>query len=359
MSAFNSYVQQNSIIHRINPSLKFLAFTLLIIMVFIPTGLFGQIILLVVVLSIWFSSRLPFRLMKGILKSILIMAIILFLVNWATYKSPDMIVDCEGQYSLMFGNWQWIISNGWAKSFAPLDGSATYICVSGQIWGGQIGEFVTQDPTSETALIHYANEIHATTADGIKIYMGYNAPWYALSSQVLLVTSSICLKIFIMITIITLLTATTSSIQLAFAIEDILYPLKTIRIPVNEWAMTISIAIRFVPSLLDESQRILKAQASRGVDFSNGNFKDKIKSLISLVVPMFSIAFKKADDLANAMEARSYNPRYVRTRYRNYPVKTIDWFFFSLIAIIFGFIIMIVSKMIVIYPLFLTDIFLV
>jgi energy-coupling factor transport system permease protein len=85
--------------------------------------------------------------------------------------------------------------------------------------------------------------------------------------------------------------------------------------------MTISIALRFVPSLLEESQRILKAQASRGVDFSNGNFRDKVKSLVSLVVPMFSIAFHKADDLANAMEARAYNPRYTRTRYRNYAIN--------------------------------------
>jgi energy-coupling factor transport system permease protein len=85
--------------------------------------------------------------------------------------------------------------------------------------------------------------------------------------------------------------------------------------------MTISIALRFVPSLLQESQRIMSAQASRGVDFNNGNFKDKMKSLVSLVVPMFSIAFHKADDLANAMEARAYNPRYARTRYRNYAVN--------------------------------------
>jgi energy-coupling factor transport system permease protein len=85
--------------------------------------------------------------------------------------------------------------------------------------------------------------------------------------------------------------------------------------------MTISIALRFVPSLLEESQKIMKAQASRGVDFRNGNFKDKIKSLVSLVVPMFSVAFHKADQLADAMEARAYNPRYDRTRYRNYPIN--------------------------------------
>ncbi|MDE7433994.1 MAG: energy-coupling factor transporter transmembrane protein EcfT [Mycoplasmoidaceae bacterium] len=85
--------------------------------------------------------------------------------------------------------------------------------------------------------------------------------------------------------------------------------------------MTISIAIRFVPSLIAESQKILKAQASRGVDFSYGKIQDKLKSLVSLVVPMFSVAFHKADDLANAMEARSYNPRFSRTRYRSYPIK--------------------------------------
>jgi energy-coupling factor transport system permease protein len=85
--------------------------------------------------------------------------------------------------------------------------------------------------------------------------------------------------------------------------------------------MTISIAIRFVPSLLQEAQRILNAQASRGVDFHNGKFNEKVKALISLVVPMFAIAFYKADDLASAMEARSYNPRCIRTRYRSYGIK--------------------------------------
>jgi energy-coupling factor transport system permease protein len=127
-----------------------------------------------------------------------------------------------------------------------------------------------------------------------------------------------------MIAIVTLMVSTTNAIQISFAIEDILTPLKYLKIPINEWAMTISIALRFVPSLLQESQIIMRAQASRGVDFSNGNLKDKMKSLVSLVVPMFSIAFHKADDLANAMEARSYNPRYARTRYRSYSIHRFD-----------------------------------
>jgi energy-coupling factor transport system permease protein len=108
--------------------------------------------------------------------------------------------------------------------------------------------------------------------------------------------------------------------------------------------MTISIALRFVPSLLEESQKVMRAQASRGVDFNNGNVKDKVKSLVSLVVPMFSIAFHKADDLANAMEARAYNPRYTRTRYRSYSINSSHWVVASVVAILLGFFIMFVAK---------------
>jgi energy-coupling factor transport system permease protein len=85
--------------------------------------------------------------------------------------------------------------------------------------------------------------------------------------------------------------------------------------------MTISLAIRFVPSLLEEAQKILNAQASRGVDFGNGNIKEKGKALVSLIIPMFSIAFIKSNELANAMEVRGYNARYRRTQYRELKVK--------------------------------------
>ena len=88
--------------------------------------------------------------------------------------------------------------------------------------------------------------------------------------------------------------------------------------------MTIALCLRFIPTLLDESNRILKAQASRGLDFKNGSIKDKVFSLSSLVVPLFSIAFKKAGELSNAMEARGYNPRRSRTRYRDYDIRFVD-----------------------------------
>jgi energy-coupling factor transport system permease protein len=151
--------------------------------------------------------------------------------------------------------------------------------------------------------------------------MEYFTSAFSLSSQTIVFAAYVTLKIYLMIVIVTLTISTTNSVQLSFAIEDILHPLHYLKIPVNEWAMTISIALRFVPSLLEELQKIMKAQASRGVDFRNGNVKDKVKSLVSLVVPMFSVAFHKADGLADAMEARAYNPRYARTRYRNYLIN--------------------------------------
>jgi energy-coupling factor transport system permease protein len=85
--------------------------------------------------------------------------------------------------------------------------------------------------------------------------------------------------------------------------------------------MIISIALRFIPTLLIEANRIMQAQASRGVDFKNGSFKAKIKSTVTLIIPLFVIAFGKAEDLSNAMETRGYDPYAKRTRYHTYVPK--------------------------------------
>jgi energy-coupling factor transport system permease protein len=101
--------------------------------------------------------------------------------------------------------------------------------------------------------------------------------------------------------------------------------------------MVISLAIRFVPSLLIDSQRIIRAQASRGVDFTNGNLKTKSKALVSLFIPMFVTAFKKADDLANAMDTRAYDPRKLRSHYRKYNITIFDVALFSIVLMLTSF----------------------
>ena len=109
----------------------------------------------------------------------------------------------------------------------------------------------------------------------------------------------------------TLLTACTKPLDLTLGLEKLFGPLKKVGFPTHEIAMMISIALRFIPTLLEETQRIMKAQASRGVDFQEGTFKEKVSAIVSLIIPLFISAFMRA----NAMESRNYNPEATRTRY--------------------------------------------
>jgi energy-coupling factor transport system permease protein len=140
---------------------------------------------------------------------------------------------------------------------------------------------------------------------GIKIY-------YAA----LLQTFYIVFRLVLMIALTLVITASTRPLDLTYAIEWYLSPLKVIRFPSHEVAMTMSIALRFIPTLLEETYRIMKAQASRGVDFMHGKLKEKLRAMVSLIVPLFISAFQRSEELANAMEARGYDPSAKRTRYR-------------------------------------------
>ncbi len=137
-------------------------------------------------------------------------------------------------------------------------------------------------------------------------------------------TAYIFIRLVLMISLTMILTSTTTPLDLTYAIEWYLTPFKIIKVPTHEIAMTISIALRFIPTLLDETDRIMKAQASRGVDFQNGKFREKVKAIISLIVPLLVSAFQRSEELANAMEARGYNPGAKRTRYRILKWKWLD-----------------------------------
>lgn len=129
-------------------------------------------------------------------------------------------------------------------------------------------------------------------------------------------TLYIVIRLALMIMITTILTATTKPLELTLGIEDLLKPFKVIGVPAHDIAMMISIALRFIPTLIEETQRIMKAQASRGVDMENGKLMEKIKAILSLIVPLFVSAFQRAEELAYAMEARGYIPSRTRTRYK-------------------------------------------
>lgn len=122
------------------------------------------------------------------------------------------------------------------------------------------------------------------------------------------------LRLVFLIAFSSLLTYTTSPIVLTDGIEALLMPFRRFGVPAHELAMMMTIALRFIPTLLEETDRIMKAQSSRGSDFTAGNIWQKAKSMVPFLVPLFISAFRRADDLATAMEARCYRGGEGRTK---------------------------------------------
>jgi len=135
----------------------------------------------------------------------------------------------------------------------------------------------------------------------------------------------ILVRLMLMIELSLILTATTKPLDLTFALEWYLTPLKWIGFPSHVVAMTITLALRFIPTILEDVNRIMKAQSSRGVDFEHGKLGAKFRAVISLIVPLFVSSFIRSDDLANAMECRGYDPKAKRTRYRQLHFSWLDF----------------------------------
>ena len=123
-----------------------------------------------------------------------------------------------------------------------------------------------------------------------------------------------------------ILTLTTSPIELTDGIEYLLRPLKKIRVPAHDIAMMMTIALRFIPTLAEEMDKIIKAQKARGADFDTGGLIKRGKSLLPILVPLFVSAFKRAEELATAMEARCYRGDINRTKMKEMIMKKSDWF---------------------------------
>ena len=149
----------------------------------------------------------------------------------------------------------------------------------------------------------------------------------------------ILIRILSVISLSSLLTFTTMPLEIKNGLESILSPLKVIHVPVEEIAMMISITLRFIPTLYDETQKIIKAQASRGVDFSEGSLKQKITQVISLLVPMFVISFNRAEDLADAMEARGYVIGSERSRFDEMKYKYYDILVYIFMILLLAFVV--------------------
>ena len=126
----------------------------------------------------------------------------------------------------------------------------------------------------------------------------------------------LAVRLLLIITATTVMTLTTSPMEITDALERLLSPLKVIRFPASEIALMMSIALRFIPTLVEETDRIMKAQTARGASFDTGGIIARAKGMVPILVPLFVSAFKRAEELALAMEARCYNGGKGRTRYK-------------------------------------------
>lgn len=159
------------------------------------------------------------------------------------------------------------------------------------------------------------------TSQGTVLYQWW---FFRVTDQGLMQAAIIFCRFLLIIFYSTVLTVTTTPLSLADAVEKILTPFKIIKVPAHEIGLMLSMSLRFVPTLVDDTNRIMNAQRARGVDFGEGNLLKKIRSFIPILIPLFASSFKRADALAIAMEARGYRGGEGRTRYRNLQWKIKD-----------------------------------
>ena len=164
--------------------------------------------------------------------------------------------------------------------------------------------------------------IHIFTTPGDSFF---DYEFIHISEQGIAMGLQMAARLVFLILFSSLLTYTTSPIRLTDGIEHLLNPLRRFGVPAHELAMMMTIALRFIPTLLDETDRIMKAQSARGADFVTGSIIQRAKNMVPLLVPLFISAFRRADELAIAMEARCYRGGVNRTRMKELAITKYDY----------------------------------
>ena len=160
---------------------------------------------------------------------------------------------------------------------------------------------------------------------------------YAIYWDGVLQCLHVVLRIILMLALTLILTSTTAPMDITYALDWYMKPLSLLKIPTQIFTMIISLALRFIPTLLEKSQRIMKAQKSRGVDFNKGFISAKVKSITTLIVPLLVSCFSISDDLSVAMYVRGYEPYGKRTNYKILTFKLSDLLAFIILLVILGF----------------------
>lgn len=289
------YIPLNTWIYKLDPRVKILLTIFWIVILFLVpvTNIYAMITALVVMILITLSTRVPFiKMVKG-MKPVLFLMLFTFFLQ-IIYYDPARGGDLLGSANFTIGLYPLLIIILLAVIYLFTSKFVSFkllylIFIVALCFAVQSDYILTN--------LHLNFLI-----DNLK-FNSYTITVYDLA---LSNATSIVIRIICMIMITSLLTFTTRYQEINQGFTAILSPLKIIKFPVGTFAMMLSLSLRFIPTLVEETEKIMKAQSSRGVDFNEGSLKQKVNQIISLLVPLFVVSFRKADDLANAMEARGY-----------------------------------------------------
>ena len=176
--------------------------------------------------------------------------------------------------------------------------------------------------------------IHMFTGQGENVIFSWK--FFKVTQEGLEMGLKMSMRLILLLLISSILTFTTSPIVLTDGIEALLRPFKRFGVPAHELAMMMTIALRFIPTLLEETDRIMKAQTARGADFSSGNLMQRAKNMLPLLIPLFISAFRRADDLAVAMEARCYRGGEGRSRMHELVYYGRDYAALAIVFVLIG-----------------------
>lgn len=310
--AFGQYYHSNSPIHRMDSRIKIIITILFMVSIFIvPTNNFIVLSLLfLLALVIILLTKVPIGKYLRSLKQIVFLLLFSFIFQILFTNTGELLLTVNNKLTLVnIGIAATIIVIYiFIKKYLPFRFIWFLLLICGII-------YLFQYPIYGNVLTDY----------NINIY-----------SEGLLNGSFIIYRVLVLIMFTTVLTLTTKPTDLNNGLDSLLSPLEKLHIKTSVFTMMISIALRFIPTLFLEADKILKAQASRGVDFNESKFKEKIVQIISLLVPMFIVSFKRAEDLAIAMESRGYIPGEKRTKLNVLKIRFSDimWLLLFIIVIV-------------------------
>ena len=286
--SFGQYVPGNSWIYKLDPRCKMLLTIAIMVLIFLIPDLITMAIALGVLVLLLLTTRIPIlKVLKG-LRGIVFLLLFTFLIQLIYTKGEGLP---EYSFSMSFGLWQLLIIAGlillyfFTGKYVPV--KIIYLLLILFL----IFMFLWDSPFEQ-------------------FFWNFNMNWTKWTFNVyragLERAGFIFLRIILMIMTTSLLTLSTMTTDINNALGWVLAPLKLVKIPVEVFSMLISLTLRFIPTLIAEANKIMAAQASRGLDFNNSGLTKKVKQIIALLIPLFVISFKTADDLSNAMVARGY-----------------------------------------------------